>query len=95
MLRLKLYQPPLTHGPPLLHYYAENQTLVDLKKFIIKYIDKHREIVNTGENPLRGPKTLQCDVKYKGFLKKEWHDADAVAGGSPQRDRRSLCRGKK
>ena len=48
---------------------------MDDEKFIIEYIDNHREIVNTGRDRLRRPNILQWRVKYRGFPKREWHDA--------------------
>ena len=56
---------------------------MDDEKFIIEYMDKHREIVHTGRDRLRRPKILQWRVKYKGFPKKEWPDASKFLHSIP------------
>ena len=56
---------------------------MDNEKFIIKYIDNHREIVNTGRTRLRRPKILRWPFKYRGFMKKEWHDASELLHSIP------------
>ena len=61
-MRLKPYLAP-EEGGPLLHYYTDQEFLVESDKYVIEDILLHQKVG-------RGPrKRRQWEVKYRGFPK--------------------------
>ena len=74
-LRLKPYNPPLTHGAPPLHFYTDKEMLVDDEKFIVEIFLKHTVQKSRGKEKARRPNIVKWFVKYKAYDKPEWREA--------------------
>ena len=69
-MRLKPYLAPEEGGPPL-HYYTDQEFLVESDKYVIKDILSHQKVG-------RGPrKRIEWEVKYRGFPNTEFQPASA------------------
>ena len=69
-MRLKPYLAPEEGGPPL-HYYTDQEFLVESDKYVIEDILSHQKVG-------RGPrKRIEWEVKYRGFPNTEFQPASA------------------